>query len=408
MIRADFVLRRAGRLVTMVPRPGDPLGQIPNGALAARDGGVVWIGPDTQVESHIRLDGDLVDAGGRLVLPGLVDAHTHPVFAGNRANEFAQRLSGVTYAAQQHGKHGIRLTVELTKAASEDELYDLASQRAARFLAHGITTIEAKSGYGLDLDSERTALRVLARLSQRLPLRIEPTFLGAHVVPDGVDRAAYLRQLIDEMLPAFRSMARWCDVWCDPPAFTPDETRRILARARALGYGLRLHASQLAQGEGPAIAAEFGAASADHLEYITPEQIEALARAGTTAVLCPIANFTVPGSPAPPVEQLLAAGVPVALTTDFNPGTAPSQNLMFALSLACVRWQMTPTQVLRAATVEAARSLRLDGRSGCLRVGSFADCIVCDVETPEEIPYHVGVNPVVITIVGGRVWGGFG
>jgi imidazolonepropionase len=404
MIRADFVLRHAGCLITMLPRDGDLLGAVRNGALAAFEGTVVWVGPDAEVEAAVRLDGDQVDAGGRLVTPGLVDAHTHPVFTGSRADEFAQRLAGDSYASQQNAERGIRRTVRATRAASEDELVALAVERAHRFLAHGTTTIEAKTGYGLDLENERKSLRVLQRVGDLTPLRIVPTFLGAHVVPDGVDRAAYLRVITDEMLPAFAGQARYCDVWCEEPAFTAVETRTILRCARELGYGLRLHAAQLGPGEGPTIAAELGAASADHLEYATADQIRAMAEAKTVAVLCPGANFTVPGSRRPPIEALRELTAPMAIASDLNPGTCNSESLTFAMSLACVMWGMTPAEVLTGATSGGARSLGLLGQTGALAPNRSADLAIFDLDTQEEIPYHVGVNRVVMTIVGGQVW----
>jgi imidazolonepropionase len=401
---ADFVVRRAGLLVTMVPRADDPLGRIRNAALAARAGRVVWIGPDADLERQVTLDGDSLDAQGACVLPGLVDAHTHPVFAGSRADEFAERVSGVAYETQQSGGRGIMRTVAATRAAGDDELLSLALRRASRFLAHGTTTIEAKSGYGLDLENEARSLRVLQRLPAFTPLRVASTFLGGHVVPSGIERREYVRVVAEEMLPAFRGLARYCDAWCEAPAFTPDETRTILGRAKALGYGLRVHAAQLAPGEGPQIAAELEAASADHLEYATPEQARALARAGTVAVLCPAANFTVPGSRRPPLEAFREAGVRVAVASDLNPGTSNSESLTNAMSLACIAWGMSPHEVLIAATVNAARSLDMEGSAGCLKVGSFADCALYDVETPEEIPYYVGVNRVLATVAGGGVW----
>lgn len=404
MTGADFVVRHAGLLVTMVPRAGDPLGRIRNGALAARSGRVVWVGTDADLEHEVTLEGDSLDAQGACVLPGLVDAHTHPVFAGSRADEFAERVSGVPYDTQQSEGRGIMRTVAATRAAGEDALLGLAVRRADRFLAHGTTTIEAKSGYGLDLEHEATSLRVLQRLRAFTPLRVVPTFLGAHVVPGHTDRREYVRLLTEEMLPGFRGLARYCDAWCEKPAFTPEETRSILRRAKALGYGLRVHAAQLAPGEGPQIAAELGAASADHLEFATTDQVQGLARAGITAVLCPAANFTVPGSRRPPLDALREAGVRVAVASDLNPGTSNSESLTNAMSLACVAWGMTPHEVLIGATLNAARSLGLEGSAGCLRIGSFADCALYDVETPEEIPYYVGVNRVLATIAGGRVW----
>jgi imidazolonepropionase len=403
LIRADFALRHAGQLATMVPAADDPLGRIRDGALAALGGRVVWIGEDRQLESEVRLDGDLLDAQGACVIPGLVDAHTHPVFAGSRADEFAERSSGVAYATQQSGERGIARTVRATREAGAPMLLDLAQGRANRFLTNGTTTIEAKTGYGLDLDNEAKSLDVLRNLAVRTPLRVVPTFLGAHVPPPGIDRADYVRSLIDEMLPAFRPWAVFCDVWCETPAFTPRETRAILTRARSLGYGLRVHAAQLAPGEGPDIAAELKASSADHLEFATPAQIGALAQAGTVAVLCPGANVTTHG-PRPPIEAMREAMLPMAVASDLNPGTSNSESLPNAMSLACVHWGMTPVEVLIGATMHAARSLKLDGVAGCLRVGSFADCAILDVETPEAIPYYVGVNRVIATVAGGMVW----
>lgn len=403
MIQSDFVLRHAGTLATMVPRNGDRLGCIRDGALAARQGRVVWIGEDSALESQVALDGDELDAAGACVIPGLVDAHTHPVFAGTRADEFAQRQSGATYQGQQSGERGIMRTVRATRDADTARLAELAEERAGRFLANGTTTIEAKTGYGLDLANETRSLDALQAVSGRSPLRIIPTFLGAHVVPTGVNRAAYVRVLTDEMLPAFVKRAVFCDAWCDEPAFSADETRTVLRRAQELGYQLRIHAAQLSPGEGPDIGAELRAASADHLEFATPAQVRALAAAGVVAVLCPSANFTTHG-PRPPIDAMREAGLVIAIASDLNPGSSNSESLPHAMSLACVLWGMTPLEVLLGATVNAAHSLRLDGVAGCLRVGSFADLAVLDVETPEAIPYYVGVNRVVRTVVGGVVW----
>src|SRR2546427_723120 len=291
----------------MMPNEGDPLGRISDGALAAREGRVVWIGEDRQLEDQV------------------------------------------------------------------------------------------------DLLNEAKSFDVLRQLAARLPLRIVPTFLGAHVVPANTDRAAYLRALMEEMLPAFKAQAVFCDAWCDEPAFTSSETRAILGRAKALGYQLRMHAAQLAPGEGPQIAAQLGARSADHLEFATPTQVKALAAAGTVAVLCPGANFTTHG-PRPPIEAMRDAKLPRATASDLNPGTSNSESLPLAMSLACVQWAMTPVEVLTGATVQAAHSLKLDGLAGCLRPGSFADCVVVDAESPEAIPYYVGVNRVLQTVVGGAGW----
>lgn len=403
MIRADFALRHAGVLATMVPAKEDPVGRIRDGALAARWGRVVWIGEDRDLESQVTLDGDVLDAAGACVIPGLVDAHTHPVFAGSRVDEFAERVSGVDYGAQHSGERGIARTVRATREADVSTLLELTHDRTNRFLANGTTTIEAKTGYGLDLDNEAKSLEVLRKVAERTRLRVIPTFLGAHVVPPGVERRAYLRSVIDDMLPAFRPWAVFCDAWCELPAFTADETRTLLGRAKALGYQVRVHAAQLAPGEGPDIAAELGACSADHLEFATPAQVKALAAAGTVAVLCPAANFTTHG-PRPPIEAMRDARLPMAIASDLNPGTSNSESLPMSMSLACVQWGMTPIEVLAGATVHAARSLRLDGLAGCLKPGSFADMAVLDTETPEAISYYVGVNRVIKTVAGGVLW----
>jgi len=387
----------------MLPAQADPLGRITDGALAARAGRVVWIGADHELEQQVELDGDQLDAAGACVMPGLVDAHTHPVFAGSRADEFLQRATGMSYGAQQSGERGIARTVRATRNADAVTLLQLAEERADRFLANGTTTIEAKTGYGLDLENEAKSFDVLRSLAGRTPLRIVPTFLGAHMVPSDVERKAYLRMLTEEMLPAFDTRAEFCDAWCEEPAFSPAETRVILTRAKTLGYQLRVHAAQLAPGEGPQIAAELGASSADHLEFATPSQVQALAKAGTVAVLCPGANFTTHG-PRPPIDAMRQAGLSMAIASDLNPGTSNAESLPLAMSLACAGWGMTALEVLAGATVHAARSLNLMGLAGCLQVGSFADCIVLDVETPESIPYYLGVNRVLQTIVGGALW----
>ena len=387
----------------MVPRDDDQLGRLHHAALAARAGRIVWVGEDRVIESEVELDGDELDAAGACVLPGFVDAHTHPVFAGSRADEFTARQSGASYRAQQSGERGIMRTVGTTRGADLAELIALAQARADRFLTQGTTTIEAKTGYGLDLANETKSFDVLLALAARTGLRIIPTFLGAHVVPAGIDRQAYMHTLMEEMLPAFASRARFCDVWCDEPAFTAEETRAILQRARQFGYGLRVHAAQLGPGQGPDIAAELQASSADHLEFATEAQVSALAQAGTVAVLCPSANFTTHGQ-RPPIDAMRAANLRMAIASDLNPGTSNSESITLAMTLACVEWGMTPAEVLAGATIHAAHSLKLDGIAGCLKVGSLADCIVVDVDAPEDIPYYVGVNRVMRTVVGGATW----
>ena len=401
-VAADFVLRGAGELVTMNAPPADGLGVIAGGALAARDGVIVWVGPEAELLQAVDLapDGLDIDAEGRCVLPGFVDAHTHVPFAGSRAAEYGERLGGVSYGEILARGGGINVTVEATRRASEEELARLSSRRYDSMLRHGTTTAEVKSGYGLTVADEAKQLRAAATPHA---LRRELTFLGAHFAPPEYAARAedYIRLVCDEMIPACAPLARWCDVFCDEGAFTVEQARRVLIAGAAAGLGLRIHADELARSGGSLLAAELGCASADHLIHATGEEIAAMKAAGVVAVMLPGTSYTL-GIKFAPARSFLEAGVKIALASDFNPGSCNSENLQMMISLACQGMKLTPDEALYAATVGGAAALRRDD-VGSLAAGKRCDFSVLAAESRSELPYHFGVNLVGDVVVGGRV-----
>lgn len=380
-MRADLLVRNVGRLVTCADGLGEgPLGVIENGALAAREGRIVWVGR----ESDIDVEGDHreVDARGMAVLPGLIDCHTHLVFAGDRANEYAARVRGEPYTTG-----GVRVTVEATRNATDDELRSLARERLDRFLLHGVTTIEAKSGYGLSTEHERRLLRIAATTDHTVD--VIRTFLGAHVPSPEYPVEQVVADLAD-----IGSLAEFADVWCDEGAFSVEQTRTILRAARAAGLGVKVHAEQMARSGGAAVAAEFGAVSADHLEHATEDDADALARARTVAVLLPGASMMT-RAPFAPARMLIERGVRVALSTDFNPGTSYSENLQLVVALACAHLRMTPEEAILGVTRHAAAALSREGRIGSLQPGAAAaDLLVLGSRNEVDLAYHYGVNLV--------------
>lgn len=394
-VAADFVLRGAGRLVTCDPSRDGELGVIERGALAAREGVVIWCGPEAEMSRiDIEADATELDARGAAVLPGLVDCHTHLVFAGDRLAEFAARMRGEAYTAG-----GVRHTKAATRAASTETLRDLARARLDRFLSFGVTTIEAKSGYGLNAEHERRQLEVAATADHTV--EVVRTFMGAHVVPDEYadDPDGYVALVAEGMIPGIGSLAEFCDVWIDEGAFTPAQARIILRAARSEGLSLKVHAEQLARTGGAAVAAEFGAVSADHLEHATEEDASALARARTVAVLLPGASMMTQSPPAP-ARMLIDAGVRVAISTDFNPGSSYSENLPLAASLACAQLGMTVEEAILGVTRHAAAALARDRTHGVLRPGSRADLVVLDASHEAELVAHYG-TPAIHAVIKG-------
>jgi len=411
-VACDLLVRGASELVTMSAAGGPALplsgaatagdlGVIAAGAVAARDGRIVWVGAESEIAGALEVPDAavVVDAEGAAVLPGFVDAHTHVVWAGDRAAEYGRRLAGAGYLEVQEAGGGINSTVRATRAASQEELGVLAGRRLDSFLRHGTTTIEMKTGYGLTLEDER---KMLAAAKTEHPVNRVHTVLAAHLTPEEYvgHEDEYIGLVCDEILPALAGQAEFVDVFCDEGAFTVAQSRRVLEAGRALGYRLKIHAEELAHTGGTALAAELGAVSADHLIHVTGEDIAALHASGTVAVLLPGTSYTLHTSYAP-AREMLDAGVTIALATDFNPGSCYCENLQMAVSLACQEQRLTPAEALRAATMGGAAALGLQHEVGSVETGKRCDLVILDAASHEELPYHWGVSLVDGVIAGG-------
>jgi imidazolonepropionase len=393
-------------VATMDPARRGPYGLVSEGAVGVADGRVGWVGP----MAHLPAGGSAsrtVDVAGALVTPGLVDCHTHLVFGGDRVGEFEARLSGATYEdfARQGG--GIASTVVATRAAGEDELVATAVRRAEHLSTDGVTTVEIKSGYGLDLETEGRMLAAARRVGDELPLRVRTTFLGAHTVPEEYQGRpdAYVALVCNDMIPAVATagLADAVDAFCERIAFSAEQVTGVFAAARRHGLPVKLHADQLSDGGGAALAASFGALSADHLEHSSPAGVEALAAAGTVAVLLPGATHTLAERSRPPVAALRSAGVPIAVATDANPGTSPLLSLRLAANLACTLLGLTPAEALVGVTRNAARALGLGGAAGIVAPGAAGDLVVWDAGRPAELVYWMGGRLATSVIVAGEV-----
>jgi imidazolonepropionase len=389
-----------GQLVTVGgqkrPRVGEELnelGIVENAALLIDGGRIAALSTYADLRAGIANADSVIDAQGRCVTPGFVDAHTHLVFAGNRAAEFEQRIAGATYQQIAAAGGGILRTVALTRAASEDELLASARRHRDWMLRGGTTTIEAKSGYGLDRETELKMLRVMRRLGEEGPARIVPTLLAAHTLPPEFAgrRAEYVRFVADKLIPevAEAKLALYCDAFCDDHAFTVDECRIVLAAAQRHGLGLRIHAEQFRSGSGAALAAELGAATADHLETVTEETLSQLRAAGVQPVLLPGSVFALSRTEYPPAGAMVDAGLAIVLATDFNPGSSPVASMPFMLSLACLQMGLTPAEALTAATINAAYSLGLGSEIGSLETGKQADFLIHECDDYRELAYFV-------------------
>jgi imidazolonepropionase len=411
----EILIDNISQLVTMAgparARIGDEMSElsiIDDGAVLVRDGIIVAVGPASEVSLQANDDEAFwVNAEKCVVMPGFVDAHTHPVFAGTREDEYEMRAAGLTYQEIASRGGGIRSTVRKTRASSEDDLFHSALPRVQQLLAHGTTTIEAKSGYGLTCDDETKILRVIRRLNAETALELIPTFLGAHEIPDEYrgDREAYVRLVIDEMLPrvAEQRLARFCDIFCESHVFTIPESLEVLSRAKELGLGIRMHAEQLTLCGGANLAAKIGAVTADHLEWIDDQGIEALAQAGVMAVLLPGAVFNLGLTRYAQVRKMIDSKIGVVLATDFNPGSSPTPSMQMILSIACTQMRMTPAEAITAATINAAYSLEVGERVGSIEAGKQADLVVFDCPDYRQISYFFGVNHALVTIKKGVV-----
>ncbi len=412
-----LILKNISQVLTMQgtapPRCGEAmrrLGIIDNGAIIIRADRIEWVGatrdlPVREPDGHC----EIVDGLGLrlLAMPGFVDSHTHPIFAGTRADEYELRSEGRTYQEITQAGGGIEASVRQLRAADLDQLVERGERRFRQFLSHGTTTIEAKSGYGLSLEHELKSLRALAALRGRSRLETFPTFLGAHAVPEEhrASRSEYIRAVVEDMIPSVvqEDLAEYCDVFCDTGYFTVEESRTILQAAQRTGLGLRIHAEELAHTGGARLAAELRATSADHLEWIRDNDIEALKGAGTIATLLPGTAFNLGLDRYPPARKLIDREVPVALATDFNPGSCFTLNMQIILSIACSQMKMTPAEAITAATINGACALEASDRLGTIEEGKQADVALMDVGDYRELPYFFGVNHCVLTIKKGNV-----
>jgi imidazolonepropionase len=392
------------------PRAGEALRElsiIEDGAMLIGDGRILKVGTREDVEPLVEPTTEIIDAGGRVVLPGFVDAHAHPVFAGTRTDEYELRARGATYREISERGGGIRSTVRRTRAATEDELVRAGKRYSQWFLRTGTTTVEAKSGYGLTVEDELKMLRAVKRLDAETPLRFVPTFLGAHTLPEEyqANRAGYVRLVIEEMLPrvAAERLAEYADVFCDELAFTVEESRAILLAARSLGLGLRLHADQLSLSGGAQLAAELQSATADHLEHTDSTSIARLRAARVQPVLLPASVYALGHTRYPAAREMIAAGLGLVLATDFNPGSSPTTSMPMVLSLASTHMKMTPAEAITASTINAAYSLGRGEELGSLEEGKRADFTVQDCEDYREIAYFFGVEHAHAVYVDGRL-----
>ena len=379
-------------------------GELLDAAIAVKDGRIAWFGPGDELPASGAV---LHDGQGCWLTPGLIDCHTHIVHAGNRSDEFEARLNGASYEDISRAGGGIMSTVRATRAASDDELLRQSLPRVLALLAEGVTTLEIKSGYGLDGDSEAKMLRVARRIGEQLPVSVRTPFLGAHALPpEYAGRAdAYVDLLCARMLPALAGdgLVDAVDAFCERIGFTPAQTERVFAAAQALGLPVKLHAEQLSDLGGAALVARYGGLSADHLEFLSDDGVAAMARHGTVAVLLPGAYYFLRESQPPPVAALRAAGVPMAVSTDCNPGTSPMTSLLLAMNMACTLWRLTPQEALAGCTLHAARALGLQQETGSLAIGKRADFALWRIARPADLAYALGLNPCAGVVHGG-VW----
>lgn len=398
----DLHLWRNARLATMAEAG---LGIVEKGAIAARDGVIVYAGPEADMPSALSQGAEVTDCEGRWITPGLIDCHTHLVHAGNRANEFEMRLAGATYEEVARAGGGIVSSVKSLRAASEDELVAQTLPRLDALMAEGVTTVEVKSGYGLDLENEQKSLRAARRLDKERPVTVRTTFLGAHALPPEAkgDKDAFVDLVANTILPAIAAedLADAVDGFCEGIAFSPEQIARVFDKAKALGLPVKLHADQLSNLHGAELAARYGALSADHLEYTDDAGAAAMAKAGTVATILPGAYYFIRETKKPPIGLFRQHGVKMAVATDNNPGTSPLTSLLLTMNMAATLFGLTVEECLAGTTREAARALGLLGQTGTLEAGKSADLAIWNIERPAELVYRMGFNPL-----HARIWRG--
>ncbi|WDP88140.1 MAG: imidazolonepropionase [Desulfobacter sp.] len=381
---------------------------IKNGALAVSGDKIAWIGRTDELNKEISdLADQVIDCRGKWILPGFVDCHTHLIWAGSRSTEFEMRLAGKTYEQIASQGGGIFSTVNAVRKASQTQLFDTAAKRVQYFLTQGITCVEIKSGYGLDLENELKMLAVARRLGRELPVHVEPTFLGAHALPPEFSGRSddYVDLVTETMLPCVKdqNIATAVDVFCETIAFSKDQTRTLFSKARDLGFRVKLHAEQLSDNKGAQLASEFEALSCDHLEYLSLDGVRAMARKNVVAVLLPGAFYMLKETQTPPIDLLRQYGVPMALATDLNPGTSPVFSMAPVINMGCLLFGMTCEEAVARATINGAKALGLDSKKGSLEIGKDADLVVWDIDSPADLAYLIGRAPVNMVAVSGKI-----
>ena len=408
IVKADLIIYNCKEMITMEEQiPGSGmrgLGTVTDGAIAVSEGKIVALGNSALICQDYSAD-EYIDATGLTALPGLIDCHTHPVFVHTREAEFSQRLAGLSYV-EISKTGGIRSTIASTRAASDDQLFELAETRIRRMIALGTTTLEAKSGYGLNTRSELQQLRVIKRLAEELPITIIPTFMGAHEYPAEYknDHATYLKILCEEMIPAVaeQGIARFCDIFTEAHVFSLDETRQVLGTAKKYGLRLKMHADEIEPIGGAELAAELGCISADHLGAASEAGIQALKAAGVVPVLLPATLSSLQAKRYAKAREMIAAGLQVAIATDYNPGSCNCDSLPLTMTLACLQMGMTPSEALCACTINAAKALGIEETTGSLKVGKAADISLWDIPSIDFIPYHFGSSHLSRVIAQGK------
>ncbi|MEI9404946.1 imidazolonepropionase [Mesorhizobium argentiipisi] len=402
--KSDHRVWRNARLATTAEGAAG-LGIVEKGAIAVRDGLILYAGPEADMPASVGQGAETVDCSGRWITPGLIDCHTHLVYAGNRANEFEMRLAGATYEEVARAGGGIVSSVKSLRAASEDELVAQTLPRLDALIAEGVTAVEVKSGYGLDAENEKKSLRAARRLANERPVTVRTTCLAAHALPPEAkgDKDAFIDLVAGTILPeiAAEKLADAVDGFCEGIAFSPEQMARVFDKAKALGLPVKLHADQLSNLHGAALAARYGALSADHLEYTDEAGAEAMAKAGTVATILPGAYYFIRETKKPPVDLFRRHGVKMAVATDSNPGTSPLASLLLTMNMAATLFGMTVDECLAGVTREAARALGLLGQTGTLEAGKSADLAIWEIERPAELVYRMGFNPL-----HARIWRG--
>ena len=395
-------------VATMAPDSNEPYGAINNAAIAVKDGKIAWIGQRQDLPEFEALSTPIYKGNHHWITPGLIDAHTHLVFAGNRANEFEMRLNGASYQDISRQGGGILSTVKACREADEAQLFELGRQRLNALAKEGVTTVEIKSGYGLNTETEMKLLRVARELGKHHHIDIKTTFLGAHAIPaeykqQGTD--AYVDYVIDEMLPSVHQhqLADAVDVFCENIAFNLEQTKKVLVAAKKLGLDVKLHAEQLSNLGGSTLAAQLGTLSVDHIEYLDEAGVKALSQASTCAVLLPGAFYFLRETQQPPVDLLRKHRVPMVVASDFNPGSSPICSTLLMLNMACTLFRLTPEESLKGTTINAAKALGIDNTVGSIEVGKRADFCLWNIETPAELSYRYGVNPCLQVVKNGVV-----